>query len=619
MNYRRLVFRHLCWLAILTAGGIGSSAQAALPAEAKKEIAEIRKQVGDVAKLIRDKSYDEASKLISDATAKLDEIARNAGPEDANDRTLTSAQAYVFDQKGRLLAAKGVSFATDIAPIFNERCMGCHLDNPGGNLDLSSFANMKRGGRSGPMLAPGNPQRSLLMAKLTAPDDRQRMPRNAAALSNEELLLINVWIRGGAKFDGTDETQVLSELIRSKRNGNMPKVEIEKATGTETVSFTKDIAPFMSRLCLGCHSGNNPRGGLSLETFEKMMEGGESGRVIIPGNVEGSRMFRLVGGLENPRMPQGQARITRQNYEDFKKWFEEGNKFDGDNPRTPLRQLVPSETQLEAERLAKLTPEEWEALRITKTEEQWKRTLPKEPGGRLEGPEFLLWGNVSNERLSDIDQLADKNLKALKAMFNDKSTERTFNGRLAVFVFKDRLGYEEFNLTIETRQSDPAMFGHHKITPSQSDAYIVLQDVGEDPGQGMMGFEANLTTQLTGVYLKKSGRTLPDWIVKGTGLYLASRSGDADYFKTLPAQASQAVSTIQQPAEIFAEGTFSPGDTAAVGYGLVNFLISGGGANKFGQFIDRIGQGSTIDAAARAIYQSDANTLAAGYLSKLPR
>ena len=61
---------------------------------------------------------------------------------------------------------------------------------------------------------------------------------------------------------------------------------------------------------------------------------GDSGRVVLPGNLEGSRLFRLVGGLENPRMPQGQARITRKNYEDLKKWFEEGNVYDGDDPRT---------------------------------------------------------------------------------------------------------------------------------------------------------------------------------------------------------------------------------------------------------------------------------------------
>lgn len=456
------------------------------------------------------------------------------------------------------------------------------------------------------------------MGKLIHPDEQQRMPQVGAALEPDELLIVSTWIRTGAKFDGEREGQLLADVIRGAKTAGMPEAEIPKATGQETVSFTKDIAPFMTRLCVGCHSGNNPRGGLSLETFEKMMEGGDSGRVIIPGNVEGSRLFRLVGGLENPRMPQGQARITRQNYEDLKKWFEEGNKFDGDNPRTPLRQLVPTEAEMAAERLANLSTDEWNTLRETRTEEQWKRTLPKEPGSRVESEEFLVWGNVSGDRLVAIDALAQKSLKSLKSMFDDESKETTFKGKLAIFVFKDRLGYEEFNITIERRQPEAAMFGHHKISPTQEDAYIVVQDVGEDPGEGAMGLEAIVTTQLAGAYLKKNGRALPDWIVRGTGLYLASRSGEAGYFRTLPAQAAQAVSTIQQPAELFADGTFSPSDTSAIGYTLVEFLIRGGGAGKFGQFIDRIGQGNTVDAAAQAVYRSNAGALATGFVRSLP-
>ena len=91
-----------------------------------------------------------------------------------------------------------------------------------------------------------------------------------------------------------------------------PKVVVAKPTGTETVSFKNDIAPFMTNLCLRCHGGNNPRSGFSLETFEKLLQGGDSGRVVLPGNLDGSRLWDLVGKQDPIKMPMGQARIRTQ-------------------------------------------------------------------------------------------------------------------------------------------------------------------------------------------------------------------------------------------------------------------------------------------------------------------
>jgi len=593
------------------------SLDAALPRETKEKIGEIRDQLAEVVKLVREDKFDEAKKVIDDSETSLNQITQEAGPENANDRAIVAAQKYLFDQKGRFLKEKGVSFSTDIAPLFNDNCSRCHIDRESGGLSLESYAAMGRGGTNGPLLIPGSSRRSLLMGKLIHPDDAQRMPRNGTQFSNDDLLLISTWIDAGAKYDGKDPQMLLGDVIRAANRPGMAKLDIPKATGAETVSFTKDIAPFMSRLCLGCHSGNNPSSGLSLETFERLMEGGDSGRVIIPGNLEGSRLFRLVGGLENPRMPQGQARITRQNYEDLKKWFEEGNKFDGDDIKTPLRQLIPSVDEMKSEELAKLSPEEWEELRIERSEEQWKRTLPKENGSRIEGKDFLIWGNASAERMNQVDQLANKQFTQLKAMFKDEVKERTFPGRLTIFLFKDRIGYEEFLFTIERQRPEQSIIGHTKITPSLEDAYIALEDVGDNPEDGRMNLETSLVTQLTNAYLQKSGDDLPEWLTRGTGLYLASQSGGAEYFKSLPPIAVEALTKVQRPQQIFADGAFEPSEEAAVGYTLVSFLIRNGGAGKYGQFIARLRNGSSVDAALTAVYRANAQSIALAYAQAL--
>ena len=69
-----------------------------------------------------------------------------------------------------------------------------------------------------------------------------------------------------------------------------------------------------------------------------------------------------------------------------------------------------------------------------------------------------------------------------------------------------------------------------------------------------MNLETSLVTQLTNAYLQKTGSDLPPWITQGTGLYVAAKSGDSDYFKSLPEVASEALTRVSKPAAAPAGG-----------------------------------------------------------------
>ena len=51
------------------------------------------------------------------------------------------------------------------------------------------------------------------------------------------------------------------------------------STGTESLKFSKDIAPILVANCVGCHNGQQKRTKLDLTTFEKMMAGTPAGKV----------------------------------------------------------------------------------------------------------------------------------------------------------------------------------------------------------------------------------------------------------------------------------------------------------------------------------------------------
>ncbi|MBX3444768.1 MAG: c-type cytochrome [Planctomyces sp.] len=626
------------WLVLAAVGGliVVASARADLTPEHRKAAAQVIKDVGQVAGMVRKKELDEADQVLKEAEAKLTSIVDEAQVR-PDDRAFANAWAAIGRARRVLDTARekqaprdkpmprgnrrgdeeAVSFVADVAPIITQNCLGCHGENnPRANLRLDTFAGWRRGGRSGVIVVPGNANVSVLARRIAAPNPDQRMPQGQDALSEENIQKIASWINQGARFDGGNENASLADVTAQAA---LAKFEYPKPKGTETVSFTKDIAPWMANLCGNCHSAQRRSGGLSLVSYFDLMQGGESGELIIPGDKENSRLFRLVGGLELPRMPQGQGRLTRSNYNALVKWFDEGNAYDGDDPRTPLRSFVRSEEDLARERFARMSDEERQKLRIERTEQQFKRALPRDEMQRIESTELLIVGNVPRERLQQTQQWAEEHLDVLRRTFRPEDGA-LWKGRLALFILKDRFSYDEFNLTINSREAPREMTGHAVVTAADEDAYVVVQDIGDAVSVDSPGLRVNIIDHLTGAFLRRGGASVPNWLARGAGLSLANQQTAGNvWLKALPGQAAPIVATVADPADIFADGTFSPAAVAPVGFTLVNFLLDSGGPARLGQLTSAVRQGTAIGEALQAVYGSDVATLARGYASALRR
>ena len=69
------------------------------------------------------------------------------------------------------------------------------------------------------------------------------------------------------------------------------------------VTFARDIQPILEKSCASCHSGDLKLADLDLSNREAAMRGGEHGAVIVAGNAEKSKLYRMVAGLDQPVMP----------------------------------------------------------------------------------------------------------------------------------------------------------------------------------------------------------------------------------------------------------------------------------------------------------------------------
>jgi hypothetical protein len=603
--------RHFRLLA-LVAGlcfGVASSAVAAVTPEQRKELAEISQAVGDASKLIRKKQVDEAEKAVVDAEERLKAVIAAGVPESEKlvgiiQKNIELRRRAIALQRGERPKNLGVSFSDDVAPIISSRCLDCHgANDPRGGLRLDTFGGWERGGASRQPLA------AVLLPRLTA-NGAQRMPKGREPLTQFQIESITKWLREGGKFDGRAKDAPIGEKVEEA--GEKPTVATP--AGGETVSFVNDVAPFMVNICGRCHMGNNPRGGFNMTTFEGVMKGGESGQVIEPGNPDGSRLWLMVSNKEQPRMPPGQLLITRENYDALTTWIKEGAKFDGNDPKRPLRDLVPSAGDMRGKELAKLSPEEFAAHRIEQSEAHWKKAFPKEQSAHVETDQFLVYGNVPAERLKQVAAWADEQAASLRSMFAAQD-DPLWKGKLTVFVTKDRFGYEEFALAVNNRpEVPPTVHGHAIVTPDYDDAYVVLEDVGDAPSEASPGVQALLASLVTQAYLSREDSKLPDWAVQGTGLHIAAKTSEGNpYFAALRSEVAETIKDAKDPQQLFADGSLPPDKADAVGYALVDFLVLNGGPAKYAQFLSRLAGSGDVAAAAQAVYRTTPAALATGF------
>ena len=116
------------------------------------------------------------------------------------------------------------------------------------------------------VVLPGQGQRSPIIAKLTDTTGKQMPP--TGPLSSADIAIVFGWIENGAKPD----------------------------------AFAKDVQPIFNKNCVSCHSGNNARAGLHLDTLEGVFKGGD--------DLEAAAAAKVAGDPEEGGAPGKGAALT---------------------------------------------------------------------------------------------------------------------------------------------------------------------------------------------------------------------------------------------------------------------------------------------------------------------
>lgn len=98
-----------------------------------------------------------------------------------------------------------VSYSKEIKPLLQRHCQGCHQPaKKGGDLLLTGYASLVKGGESGPGLIVGKPEESQLVKSLLG-SDAELMPKGGKPLAADQIDLVKRWIAEGAKDDSPAE------------------------------------------------------------------------------------------------------------------------------------------------------------------------------------------------------------------------------------------------------------------------------------------------------------------------------------------------------------------------------------------------------------------------------
>jgi uncharacterized membrane protein len=142
------------------------------------------------------------------------------------------------------------------------------------------------------------------------------------------------WVAVTAHYGGT----LVYEFgvgIREEPTPQPPAAAVDEFTpvileysGAEAaqVSFMLDVEPILAEHCGGCHGADSSAKGLSVLTAQALLEGGDSGPAVRPGQPNESLLIKQIRGIVKPKMPMSSDELRAEELKPIHMWIAAGAK-----------------------------------------------------------------------------------------------------------------------------------------------------------------------------------------------------------------------------------------------------------------------------------------------------
>ena len=103
---------------------------------------------------------------------------------------------------------------------------------------------------------------------------------------------------------------------------------VETAADEPVVDFGRDVAPLFAKNCVACHNAKKAEGGLNLESYEMLMQGGDSGAAVEAGNIDTGELLARIVDDDAPMPPEdnsvGAKRLSEAEVAAIRQWIAAG-------------------------------------------------------------------------------------------------------------------------------------------------------------------------------------------------------------------------------------------------------------------------------------------------------
>ncbi len=105
---------------------------------------------------------------------------------------------------------------------------------------------------------------------------------------------------------------------------------VSATTMTATdLEYERDVAPILKTYCVGCHNDTDKEGDLSLMSLDALRAGGADGSVVIESKPEASRLFQVISGAAEPKMPPNdEPQLKVEQVALLREWIAQGARGD---------------------------------------------------------------------------------------------------------------------------------------------------------------------------------------------------------------------------------------------------------------------------------------------------
>jgi hypothetical protein len=119
------------------------------------------------------------------------------------------------------------------------------------------------------------------------------------------------------------------------QRASKPEASRTPVPSVGTIDYASQVQSILDASCVECHSTETRKGGLSVQTYDDLLEGGRSGAIVKPGmSARSLLMDRLTGAVE-PLMPKGEDALPADQLAILRAWIDEGARETPTSPPAP--------------------------------------------------------------------------------------------------------------------------------------------------------------------------------------------------------------------------------------------------------------------------------------------